>query len=82
MQGEVSSSEVSKEMACTRINAVVGEASSSNLGDDAAKVRACISETTRRLGNDFFQVREDVVMMMERAMTRTDSRTELLNVWA
>ena len=52
VQGEVSSSEVSKEMACTRINAVVGEASSSSLGDDAAKVRACLSETTRRLGKE------------------------------
>ena len=39
-------------MACTRINGVVSEASSFNFGDDAAKVRACLSETTRRLGKE------------------------------
>ena len=53
VQGEVAMSEVSKEMACTRINGVVGEASSFNLGDDAARVRSCLSETTRRLGKEF-----------------------------
>ena len=52
MQGDVPLADVSKEMACTRMNGVVGEVSSSNLVDDAANVRACLRETTRRLGKE------------------------------
>ena len=49
VQGEVTSKEVSKEMACTRMNAVVAEASSLNLGDDTAKFTSCLTSTVRSL---------------------------------
>lgn len=49
VQGAVLSSEVSKEMACTRMNAVVSEVSSLNQGDDAAKLTACLTAITRNL---------------------------------
>ena len=44
VQGAVDYDEIGKEMACTRISGVVGEASSSYMGDDAARVRSVLQK--------------------------------------
>lgn len=49
VQGEISLAEVRQDIEYTRMNGVVGEASSSSVGDDSAQLRACLGLTARKL---------------------------------